>query len=595
MLTVAHVTHEAVRKIGGIGTVLEGIVNATPYCESVGRTFLIGPLFERSGPADKRIGDGGQVIYSSLDGYDPEGFGAKFEPIAREHGAEIIYGKKTLVDIWTERSSEVEVLLFDVSRANGKPLEKFKFLLYEKFGLDSKKYESTWDYEQYVRLACPAYETLRSLTGDEDELVVVGHEYMGVPSALRAVLADDPRSTAVFHAHETATARRIVEESPGHDSMFYNALEAAHDEGLLMRDLFGDHSNFYRHAVVKTASECDDIFAVGEYVRKELKFISGAFESKDIDVVPNGIPVDDTDESERKRSRDMLLDYAENLIGWRPKYIFAHVARLVISKGFWRDFHVLNHLDEHLCKAGECAVFYLLSTEGAQRTPEEVRRMERDYGWPWTHKTGYPDLVGSEIGLDAYVQEFNRRSRAVKAVFVNQFGWTRKMCGEKMPEEMTFVDLRRGADLEFGMSVYEPFGISQLEALTYGAICAPTNICGCVPFALNQAGGEPPKNIIVADYVSSAPEFFKAQSARDWVDFRRAEADKVLEKESRSLAERLLPALREQREREEDFIRSGRDLAGRMCWDVVAADFFLPGIRRALENAANRPPTGGYK
>ena len=204
-------------------------------------------------------------------------------------------------------------------------------------------------------------------------------------------------------------------------------------------------------------------------------------------------------------------------------------------------------------------------------------------------------MVGSEIGLDAYVQEFNRRSRAVKAVFVNQFGWTRNLCGKNMPEDMTFVDMRRGADLEFGMSVYEPFGISQLEPITYGAICAPTNICGCVPFALNQAGGEAPENIIVADYVSSAPDFFNAQSARDWVKFERAEADKVLENESRTLAERLLPALRNQREREGDFIRSGRELAGRMCWDVVVGDFFLPGIRRALENAAHRPPTGGYK
>ena len=500
----------------------------------------------------------------------------------------------TLRDEWTERASEAEVLLFDVSHSNGKSLEKFKFLLYEKFGLDSKRYESTWDYEQYVRLACPAFDALRALIGGEDELVVIGHEYMGIPSALRAVLADDRRVAAIFHAHETATARRIVEEAPGHDSMFYNALEAAHNEGLLMRDIFDDMVHFYRHSVVQAAAGCDEIFAVGEYVRKELKFISKALEAKDIDVVPNGIPVADIDKDERERSRAMLLDYAKNLIGWRPKYIFAHVARLVISKGFWRDFHVLNHLDGELCKAGECAVFYLLSTEGAQRTPEEVRRMEREYGWPWTHRTGYPDLVGSEVGLDAYVQEFNRRSRAVKAVFINQFGWTRALCGERMPEDMTFVDLRRGADVEFGLSVYEPFGISQLEPLTYGAICNPTNICGCAPFALKQAGDNAPENIIVGDYVTAAREFYKADSARDWAKFGRAEADMVLEKESRSIAERLLPALRHQRERESDFIRAGRELAGRMSWDVVAADSFMPGLRRALENAAKRPPTGGY-
>ena len=39
-----------------------------------------------------------------------------------------------------------------------------------------------------------------------------------------------------------------------------------------------------------------------------------------------------------------------------------------------------------------------------------------------------------------------------------------------MPADMEFLDIRRGSDLEFGQSIYEPFGIAQVEPLTYGAI-----------------------------------------------------------------------------------------------------------------------------
>ena len=62
---------------------------------------------------------------------------------------------------------------------------------------------------------------------------------------------------------------------------------------------------------------------------------------------------------------------------------------------------------------------------------------------------------------------FNREHQAVRAVLVNQWDWNRQVCGERMPEEMTFGDIRRGTDLEFGLSVYEPFGISQFEPLSF--------------------------------------------------------------------------------------------------------------------------------
>ena len=63
MRNVVHVTHEAVEKIGGIGTVLEGLLTSGRYQEAVGRSILIGPLFTTEGPVDKRLGPDGQVLY----------------------------------------------------------------------------------------------------------------------------------------------------------------------------------------------------------------------------------------------------------------------------------------------------------------------------------------------------------------------------------------------------------------------------------------------------------------------------------------------------------------------------------------------------
>ena len=100
-------------------------------------------------------------------------------------------------------------------------------------------------------------------------------------------------------------------------------------------------------------------------------------------------------------------------------------------------------------------------------------------------------------------------------VLVNQFGWSRDRCGERMPAEMEFMDIRRGSDLEFGQSIYEPFGIAQLEPLSFGALCCVSSVCGCVGFAARAAGGlEALPNLVVADYVT-LPDEHPLQSPYD--------------------------------------------------------------------------------
>ena len=126
--------------------------------------------------------------------------------------------------------------------------------------------------------------------------------------------------------------------------------------------------------------------------------------------------------------------------------------------------------------------------------------MEQHYHWPVVHREGLPDLSSGEAAYYQGVQEFNARSRNVKVVFINQFGFEQKICGLRMPADMEFMDLRKGSDAEFGQSIYEPFGIAQVEPISFGGICVFSSVCGCDGFVDKAAGGKPSPNVIVADY-----------------------------------------------------------------------------------------------
>ena len=93
-LTLAHVTHEAVEQLGGIGTVLEGLMVSPVYQQRVKRSILIGPTQTHlhANPQD-RLGDHGKVLYSSMDQIDELGLGAKFRPVEWAFNVAIVYGR----------------------------------------------------------------------------------------------------------------------------------------------------------------------------------------------------------------------------------------------------------------------------------------------------------------------------------------------------------------------------------------------------------------------------------------------------------------------------------------------------------------------
>src|SRR5688500_2254099 len=117
--TLAHVTHEAVEKFGGIGTVLEGLITSPVYQEHVRRTVLIGPMATHMEVDPRgRLGDEGKVLYSSIDRIDAADLGRKLSPIEWAFNTPIVYGTRTFSVPGDERRGEAEVLMIDVFRIN---------------------------------------------------------------------------------------------------------------------------------------------------------------------------------------------------------------------------------------------------------------------------------------------------------------------------------------------------------------------------------------------------------------------------------------------------------------------------------------------
>ena len=577
-----HVTHEAVEKIGGIGAVIAGLTTANAYSKEVSRTVLIGPLLSTDRPVNLRLGEGGRILYSSLDEILAPPWRERFSAIERTYDVGLIYGTRKISEPCGGREVEVEVLLVDVFRFNKARLDLFKGELWEKFAIPSDRFEDIWEYEQYVRLARPGYEALKVIgaTDPEQEVVLLAHEHMGMPTALAAVLDGPPNVRTVFYAHEVASVRPIVEKHPGHDTMFYNVLETESRNGRDLEKVFPEVQDNYKHPLVKSARYCDEVFAVGDFVVDELRFIDRHFRTMGIDLVYNGIPALPLSMPERTASRDRMARYAENLFGWRPSWTFSHVARPVLSKAIWRDLATLDALEPLLKDRGESAVYFMLGTLAGQRRRSDVRHMEGVYGWPVNHENGYPDLACGEEVVGEMCRAFNERHESVKAVFVNQWGWGQAECGQRMPAEMTFADIRRGVDAEFGLSVYEPFGISQLEPLCFGALCVVSNVCGCMGF-VKRAGREEgfEDQVIEASYLNLPTERpvdrLKSLSMTERDEVERLEAQRVA-----GLLDQRLPRGEQALA---DAIQRGYALARKMSWERVVEDYFLSGLREVAE------------
>jgi glycosyltransferase involved in cell wall biosynthesis len=575
-LNIVHVTHEAVQKIGGIGAVLEGLITAPEYADQVDHTILLCPLFSADGDADGRLGPEGEVLYSSLDGRTNHPLSEAFRHVQQRYHVEIVYGRRLLRDPHTGTEQRPEVILIDVSRSNLHEVNAFKGRLYDAFGIVSTRYEHSWEYEMYVRLAEPGLAAVRAISGGYGEWAVVAHEFMGVPTALAAKLHAEWGMRTAFYAHEVSSVRRIIEEHPGHDTMFYNVMRMCAGEGRYLPDVFGDQFSYFRHALVDASRHLDVILAVGDEVVRELHFLSPEMARANIRLTYNGIPAYESSARESAVSKGRLLDYAHALYGRRPDHVFTHVTRMVPSKGLWRDLVAMKYIDAQFRGTGQTALLIVLSTEiGGPRDRDDILHMERWWDWPVAHREGMPDLTGGEALFYAGVQSFNARATNCRVLYINQFGFDRASCGLRMPREMDFWDIRRGSDVEFGQSVYEPFGIAQLEALSFGAICVMSSVCGCAHLVGKVAGPGGTPNVVVADY-TAWPE---ARSMEACLKITREQREAFDDQVARGAAAHVLRRLPRTQEEKAVFVRRGFELASQMSWEVIARDYFLPAIR----------------
>jgi glycosyltransferase involved in cell wall biosynthesis len=582
--TIVHVTHEIVGKIGGIGAVLQGIFTCKSYLEAVQRSILVGPLFTTEGSVLDRLGENGEVFYSSIDGLLNPGYGPAFRKIESFYNAGVVYGRRTFIDERTGVRSSPEVLLIDVRHIDPGVVNEFKRKLFEQFGIRSNLYENLWEYEQYVRLAPVAIAALKALGAAEKSTTIIAHEFMGLPTALAAVLEPCCDFKTIFYAHEVATMRKIVEEHPGHDTMFYNVIKQAAKDKLYVSDVFGDQSSYFKHALVDASKYCDHIYAVGDYVVDELRFLAPEFEAEDISIVYNGIPAYQISIADKHASKEKLRQYCENLLGYKPDYVFGHVTRLVKSKGLWRDLRVLYEIEKEFRTQGKTAVLLLLSTEVSKRRSRDIHDIEAAYNWPVAHHEGWPDLSGGEATFYATIQEFNAKCRNIKVVFINQFGFDQRSCGRRMPENMEFMDIRKGIDVEFGQSIYEPFGIAQLEPLTFGGICVPSSVCGCSGFLRDITGGENVRNVIVADYTNLGD--YRYSDIEDLVQIDRSVRDRIEAQQAASVAKEILMRLPKNDAETEAMLQNGYRLAQNMSWDMVVRNYLLKNLQKVVQAVA---------
>jgi hypothetical protein len=592
MNTLIHITHEAREKMGGIGAVLEGLLTTRAYQGAVDRTILVGtselPLRQPVEHLQSVYYETGRPeTGSSMPG---PATAAAFGRIEAAYGVRLLYGRRAVPCPLETRRSSVELLLLDVRGALPEPINRLKSELWTAYRLESDRFEKEWGYEEWVRVAAPALEAVKVLVGGASEdpprasgprasgssnAILISHEFMGLPAILAARLGRAPTLKTVYWAHEVPPVRDFVEQDAGRGLILDQALETRlglGDYGARLREAGG-----YKHALVSRACHSHRIFAVSERVAQELRLLCPEFERASIEVVYNGLPVRPIKLAARMASRAMLRRYAQAVVGFRPDFVFTHVARPVASKAIERDLAVLEHLDDILAERGQTAVLLVVATDGGRRDIALIRRMEAEYGWPLNHRVGWPDLVKGETPIGQAAEPYNHWARTTRVVLINQFGLSRETCGDRVPEGFTFQDLRQGSDVEFGQSAYEPFGIAQLETLAFGGLSVISCVCGCAQLLARVAGENLPRNVLLARY--------GVPPAATPVPMGEADTRRIEHEVAAKLAIELAGRLPTETADFARLLEEGWALAEKMSWQAVCRDYFIP----ALEQTLGRP------
>lgn len=149
---------------------------------------------------------------------------------------------------------------------------------------------------------------------------------------------------------------------------------------------------------------------------------------------------------------------------------------------------------------------------------------------------------------------------------------------------MEFMDIRKGSDVEFGQSIYEPFGIAQLEPLTFGGICVFSSVCGCLGFLRDVTGGHDVQNVIVADYTNL--ETHDYADIEDLLQINRSVRDEIEAIQGEKVAMQICSRLPKNELEIESMTHSGYELAKNMSWDMVVNNYLLNSLQAMPANVS---------
>ena len=194
--------------------------------------------------------------------------------------------------------------------------------------------------------------------------------------------------------------------------------------------------------------------------------------------------------------------------------------------------------------------------------------MEGDYHWPRYHLCGFPDLQGEEYSIYKQAEVFNAKHDNIKIILVNSFDWPSK---HSHPKGITRTQFRMAVDVEFGMSMYDAYGISQVESLCFGAICVISRACGVVKAIEKLSDKRQEENIIIADYIEPGG----CMSMEQLLGLSNGAQNKIETQVASDIAEELMRRLPSTDAERAELIASGQDLAQRMSWDKLIKDRLL--------------------
>jgi hypothetical protein len=606
---LVHLSHEATRPLGGVGVVLQRLLESPAYREAFPRTLLVNSLimpcgqgsYEARESLERDLRAQGEVLYSGLRRHNPPRLEQLFRPVEARYDVSLVYGRRQV------GHTTAEVLLVDLSdvlrnyRVFMGSMPGFLRRLRESLGVDIsleckgerpaayRLVSRLWQralgtrlgasrlvnglYRLAVRrgllrvpplecdglegmvLAEPVFEAVRALRQAEGlPCVVLAQEHRSLPLAYKALLEGSEWCHTVYYAGEVRTAKTLVEygDSPGQvasEQRFYQVLRQGLAQGLSLGEVFNVEP-WLSFQILRHGHLCERVGAVGESVAQELRFMDRRYRERSLPVIPHGNRLIETSWEARLESRARVRRYLLERLGLDCRLIMTRIARDDVCKALARDVTVCSFLEELLPEGRRPAVL-LMVTAWSPGAPSAVIR-----------------------SLQARVAEHNGRGGALHIHLINQADWPRGL-------DFTREDLHRATDVALGQSMYESYGLAQLEPLSCGAICVLSGVSG----ARFAVGEEAHPNLVVADYVTGEGERPAGRTIAEWKALSEAELRRMEQVGAERVARQLAERLPREEQGHRELLETGRRLARRMEWEPLLRERLVPFLQSGLHGA----------